>query len=94
MSAEISLKHGNEFPYDAPDDWGSGDWEARDRLPPKDWAHAAARGVIADLSDRHTIKRGFEGVDEWVRVEIVEALASIIRLASSPTPSQHIEGGR
>lgn len=44
-----------------------------------DWAHAAALGVIADLSDRHTIKRGFEGLDAEVRAEIVGSLATIIR---------------
>jgi hypothetical protein len=80
MSAEISLKHGGDFPYDRPDDWGNGDC---DPLPPTDWAHAAARGVIAELSDRHTIKRGFEGVEEAVRKEIVDALAAIIRLAGA-----------
>jgi hypothetical protein len=37
--------------------------------------------VIADLQDRHTIKHGFEHVDEETRIEIVKALADIIRAA-------------
>lgn len=79
--AEIRLAHGAEFPYDAPDAW----WEAspvQPGPPPQDWAHAAARGVVADLTDRRDIKRGFEQIDEAIRAEIVETLAEIIRAAA------------
>ena len=74
------LDHGAEFPYDADDKWWNGDGTN----PPqaKDWAHAAARGILADLNDRRDIKRGFERIDEDVRAEIVESLAEIIRLAA------------
>jgi hypothetical protein len=77
--AAFRLKHGAEFPYDAPDAW----WSVPSNEPPpaSDWAHAAARGVIADLQDRHTIKRGFDDIDEDVRAELVQTLASIIRAA-------------
>ena len=47
-----------------------------------DWAQLAAQAVIADLQDRRGIKRGFEGVDEDVRIEIVQTLAAIIRECS------------
>lgn len=74
--AKRSLDFGRKYPYDEPD-------ENMGKPPPaKDWAHAAARGIVADLMDRHTIKHGFDGVDEDIRVEIVETLADIIREAS------------
>lgn len=75
--ASFYLGHGARFPYDAPDGC-----ETHSLPPPADWAHAAARGVLADLRDRRDIKRGFERVDEDVRKEIVESLAAIIRLAA------------
>lgn len=82
--ARHSLKRGSEWPYDAPDLWRGDD----DAPPPaKDWAHAAARGILYDLSDRSGIKHGFSGIDEDVRKEIVEAIADIIRLAA-PQPEQ------
>ncbi len=72
-----TMERGNEYPYDAPDGWCS-DTPAP---PPKDWAHNAARCVIADLTDRRAIKRGFEEIDEETRVEIVDTMAGIIRAA-------------
>jgi len=77
--AEITLKHGNKYPYDAPDAWWNG---SGDNLPePVDWAHSAARGVLSDLNDRRGIKQGFAGLDEYTRAEIVASLAAIIRAA-------------
>ena len=78
--AAQSLENGGEFPYDAPDSW----WQATDNSEPpspKDMAHAAARGIIADLKDRRGIKSGFERVDEETRRQIVERAAEIIRQA-------------
>lgn len=72
------LELGNKFPFDASDEWQS---EMGPPPPPLDWAHSAARGVIADLTDRLGIKNGFNGIDEDVRVEIIESLAEIIRQA-------------
>jgi len=81
--AKHSLKHGNEFPFDAPDTWWNGD--GKNPPKPTDWAHSAARGIIADLQDRRGIKQELhEGsIEESVRSEIVNALAEIIRLADT-----------
>lgn len=77
--AERALISGAKYPYDAPDGWwdGSGD----NPPAPVDQAHAAARGVLADLQDRGGIKHGFANIDEEIRKEIVAALADIIREA-------------
>lgn len=79
MTPKQRLNHGATFPFDASDAW----WNSTAGAPPeaKDWAVAAARGVIADLSDRHTIKRGFDNIDQATRREIVATLAAIIRVA-------------
>lgn len=79
--AKRSLTHGAKFPYDAPDAW----WRRSHVAPPsaRDWAEAAARGVIADLQDRAGIKHGFDDVAEETRIEIVQALSDIIRTAAS-----------
>ena len=79
-SAVRSLKMGERFPFDADDKWWRGDGEK----PPiaADWAHSAARGVLADLTDRKGIKYGFDNLDEDVRAEIVASLAEIIRAAA------------
>ncbi|WP_186269016.1 hypothetical protein [Burkholderia gladioli] len=75
---EMSAK----WPFDASDAWWNDD--SRYVAPPAvDSAHAAARAIIRDLSDRSGIKRGFENIDEETRVEIVTKLAAIIRAASS-----------
>ncbi|MEK6290084.1 MAG: hypothetical protein V4793_01635 [Paraburkholderia tropica] len=78
---EMSAK----WPFDASDAWWNGD-SRYVALPAVDSAHAAARAVIRDLSDRGGIKRGFENIDEETRVEIVTKLAAIIR-AASPAPA-------
>lgn len=74
---EIRLEQGNEYPYDRPDDYEDGA-----TFPATDWAHAAARGIIADLSDRRGIKHSFGDVDEDVRKELVQSIAEIIREAN------------
>lgn len=68
----IRYKQGQEYAYDSP---------RRGKARGGDWAVQAARGIIADLSDRRDIKRGFECVDADVRKEIVTSLAAIIRFA-------------
>ena len=83
--AEHTLKRGSEYPYDAPDKWWDGDGE--NPPTPLDWAHHAARGVLADLNDRGGIKHGFANIDEDIRAEIVQSLATIIRIASRSEPS-------
>lgn len=70
------LELGAQFPYDASDD------AVRTPPPATDWAHTAARGVIADLQDRRGIKHAFDNLDEDVRKEITGDMAAIIRAAS------------
>lgn len=72
MSAKLSFEYGQKYPYDATD---------KGSFPKGDWAIAAARGIINDLSDRRGIKRGFEEVDLQTRREIVKTMAAIIRLS-------------
>ena len=85
----IALEMGDEYPYDGTDDFWNG---KEDAAPPQDWAHRAARGVIADLTDRRKIKYGFDGIDEDVRIEIVATLASIIRAALDSTEPGEARG--
>lgn len=79
--AQHRLNHGAEFPYDAPDAW----WEMAEPkpLPATDWAHAAARGILADLTDRRGIKWALQEIDEDVRAELVASLSEIIRAAAA-----------
>jgi hypothetical protein len=79
--AETTLKHGQRYPYDAPDSW----WADS---PPVDWAHAAARGILADLTIRRELMSGFKSVDNHTRAEIVTAIAEIIRVASKAGVTQ------
>lgn len=74
IEAERAISRGALNPFDAEDD-------AAAAPPPRDWAHAAARGVIADLMDRKGIKHGFGQIDHEIRVEIVDSLGAIIRAA-------------
>ena len=68
--ARQSLRQGASLPYDA-----------SDPSPVADWTHKAARGVIADLKDRSDIQSALARVDEDIRVEIIHALAGIIKQA-------------
>lgn len=87
MNATSSINLGNKYPFDASDSW----WNSTATIAPppaKDWAHSAARGVIADLKNRSGIKHGFNDIDEETRVEIVESIAEIIREASKYETTQ------
>lgn len=70
---------GNAYPYDAPDNW----WRnttARE-IPPRNWAHAAARGVMAELrTDPNDIHR-IQDADQIARDRLVHMLELIIRAA-------------
>lgn len=79
-NAQNRLEHGAKFPYDAPDSWNE-NYPNVAALPATDWAHQAARGVLADLCDRRGIKQELNGLDEDVRIDLVESLADIIRTA-------------
>ena len=78
--ALYALRHGAEHPYDAPDTWREKDAA---EPPPMavDWAHAAARGILADLNGRRGIKWELAEVEEETRVELTASLAAIIRIA-------------
>ncbi|CUS06403.1 conserved protein of unknown function (plasmid) [Candidatus Promineifilum breve] len=78
--AKHDLLSASWYPYDASDEWRQS-WPSPPAAPAGDWAVAAARGIIHNLLDRRAIKRGFEDVDEDVRLEIVETIAMIIRTA-------------
>ena len=71
-----ALRLGSDYPYDAP-----AELFTPQPAPVVDWAHYAARGVIANLRGRNTIKWGFEKVEDDTRAEIVSTLAAIIQLA-------------
>ena len=81
------LAHGAKHPYDG----GADFWEDRVPTPPPaaDWAHTAARGVLADLLDRRGIKWALdhEEIDHETRAEIVRSLAAIIREARAAEQS-------
>lgn len=82
--AQRRLKHGAMFPYDAGDSWWQSEDEENPPPPAVDWAHAAARGVLADLGDRRGIKNSLDGLDEDIKAELVETIADIIREAKEP----------
>lgn len=69
-----SYDHGQAFPYDSPDSGNT------PRMA-KDWAHQAARGILSDLTDRRGVKNGFSRIDYETRLEIVDAVAEIIRVS-------------
>lgn len=87
--AQWSIFLGKKYPYDAPDNW----MKSSDDVPPVDNTDiylVAARGILADLTDRRDIKRGFENVDDDIRVEIVATLAAIIKEAVTQKQGEEI----
>lgn len=71
MDTMVCLRQGTERPYDY-----------TRRGASVDWAHTAARGVVANLLDRRGIKTMLELTDARVRVEIIDDLADVIREAA------------
>lgn len=78
MTPEQYLVFAAQSPYDAPDAWRG---SVAPAPPAKDWAHAAARGVLAELCGRAGIDTALESIDEETRIEIVSTAAAIIRAA-------------
>jgi hypothetical protein len=79
---QLSLDRGDRRPFDAPD--ALYDLDPGQVPPPAtDWAHRAARGVIADLQGRSGIKHQLDpsSTAEDTRAELVETVAAIIRAA-------------
>lgn len=81
-TAEEHLAAGAARPYDASDAWR--DAANEPPLPAGDWAHAAARGVLANLmtTTSRDIRQLLEAIDEDERVELTADLATIIRTAA------------
>ena len=69
--ATLSLDAGALFPYDS----------ASGITPAKDWAHAAVRGILSELSDRRGIQHYLEDIAVEDRGEIVRGLADVVRAA-------------
>lgn len=85
--AEAKLKFGHKYPFDLGDKLPDGSYPPFDW---GDWATYAARGVVAELEGRHTIKHGFENVDEQTRLEIIKSISDIIRYAPQFYSERHI----
>lgn len=77
--AKHDLELGAKYPYDAPDNWKKN--EKSEPPPAADWAHVAARGILANLNDRYGIQRELRHLDEDVRNELTQSIADIIREA-------------
>lgn len=80
--AEEALEYGRQMPFDAPEWW----WNSSDDLPPprpRDWAHKAARGVMAELQGRVGIKDSLGDVPHALARDVVLVIAEVIRLAES-----------
>jgi hypothetical protein len=79
MKEHPMILHGREIPYD--------DNEDGEAEPEREWAHAAARGILADLLDRRSIKTALRSVEEAeTRKEIVDAIRDIILSAAGAAP--------
>lgn len=70
LSTKTDLKFGHKYPYDG-------------NRPQSDWAHRAARGIIANLEGRRGIKNELNGIDKEIKVEIIDEIAEIIRVAEA-----------
>lgn len=82
-AAKRDIEHGAQFPFDALDTWWDGDGVTPP--PATDWAHAAARGIIANLQGRGGVGNELErgNIDEETRAEIIKSIAAIIRAAQA-----------
>jgi hypothetical protein len=84
--AKQKIEFGKKFPFDFfGDDW-------KDATPATDWAHLAARAVMADLTDRRGIRQEIDQVDDDVKLEILNVLTTIIREAKNQWDSEEAVG--
>lgn len=79
MNTKTALKDGDNFPYEL---------TPGDNLTPPDWAHRAARGVIANMLDRSGIKQELRAIDMDTRKELIASIASVIRQAHIESKAQ------
>jgi hypothetical protein len=84
--ALANIEGGCSFPFDRPDRWRVDDPDEPVPLA-VDWAHKAARGILYDLSDRRGIRQELEQISQDDRVQIVSAMAEIIRAAKDEAGS-------
>ena len=85
IDAKRMLDIGARFPFDATDEWRN--TEGAEPLPPADWAHAAARGILADLTDRQDIRDQLDNLAEGQRAELTTDIAGIIRTGIATSSS-------
>lgn len=85
------INHGAQFPYDG----GQEFWEgSRHRVPPPatNWAHAAARGIFADLTDRRGLRNVLASISHDVVSEMVQSVTDIILTAERTMRAPTAEG--
>lgn len=89
--AQQSINHGAEFPYDAGHEFWDG---SHPRVPPPatSWAHAAARGIFADLTDRRGLKNLLASISREVASEMVQSVTEIILTAERTMKAPTAEG--
>lgn len=83
--AKRMLDIGARFPFDATDEWRNS--EGVEPPPPADWAHAAARGILADLTDHQDLVDQLGNLAEDVRAELTVEIARIIRAGVATSSS-------
>jgi hypothetical protein len=81
------INHGASFPFDCWD--GAGNCTP---TPATNWAHAAARGIFADLTDRRDIKTVLYDIDQDVQAEMVQSITEIILTAERTMRAPATEG--
>jgi len=89
--AQQSINHGAQFPYDG----GHEFWESQNpRTPPPatDWAHAAARGIFADLTDRRGLRNVLASISHDVVSEMVQSVTEIILTAERTMKAPTADG--
>lgn len=82
--AKAKLEHGAQYPYDRPDN-------GTEPRAEEDWAHRAARGILADLTDRRGVGQELKVCDGEIRMDIIDKAAWIIRAASEEDTKNYFE---
>lgn len=79
QSIESLIQKGNDYPYDASNEWWSKK-ELDSPPPPISWTHSAARAIIKKLQENSDIAKSLSihNVNEAERRQTVNAIADII----------------